>query len=105
MKANKVISCGMLMALLSGAAFAQRGRLAGGGTMPGARLPNAVHGTPGAPVGTQGVNLGRKTAGATPNATSSRSTRTTPNTRPIADRVITPDAHDMGNTTRVGPNQ
>jgi hypothetical protein len=105
MKANKVISCGMLVAMLSGVGFAQRARLANGGTMPGARLPNAVHVNQGTPVNPPSINNNKKTAGATPNATNGRTTNPTPNTRPNADRVVTPDTNDLGTTSRVGPNQ
>jgi hypothetical protein len=107
MNVNKVISCAILLGLLSTAAFAQRGRLAGGGTMPSARQPNAVHNTQGVPTGNQGVPVNtaprtQKTAGATPNAVGPR---TEPNARPMPNHAGTPDAHDMGNATRVGPNQ
>ena len=42
MNLNKIIACGMLLGLLSSVSLAQRARLNNGGTLPGARLPNAV---------------------------------------------------------------
>ena len=58
----KVISCGILAALLGTAAFAQHTRLSNGGTVPAARMPNAVTGTPSTP----SANIGH--SGVAPNA-------------------------------------
>ena len=64
----KIISCGILAALLTSAAFAQHARLSSGSTVPAARMPNAVTAPPSSP----NVNVGHAgiapSAGITPNA-------------------------------------
>ncbi len=109
MNVKRLIVCGMLLGLLTAVSFAQRGRLATGGTVPGARLPNAVHtgqaGSVQIPSHTGNRTIGpntQKIGTVQPNATPGRNT---PTTAPNADtRVITPDAHDIGNRT-IPPNQ
>src|SRR5690349_21776319 len=108
MNLKKAIACGMLLGLLTVAGVAQRGRLANGGSVPAARLPNAVSG--GQHVGTPikpaqiGIAPNAHTTVASPAATTTPTPKKTgANTTRVPDRVITPDAHDMGNPTAV-PN-
>ena|SRR5271165_958343 len=119
-----IVACGMLLGLLSTVSFAQRQRLNSGGTLPGARLPNAVHsgGTFNSGVGVgQGstTSNGHKGGTVQPNATSTPTTRTVspntstidpntntirPNAGTVPDRVTVPDSTGLGNRTNVGPN-
>ncbi len=112
-----VVACGMLLGLLSTVGFAQRQRLATGGTMPGARLPNATNGTG---VSNSGIKAGQgsstsssRTGGVVqPNATSTPTAKTVspnasngnPNAGKAPDRAAVPDASSQGNRTSVGPN-
>ena len=58
----KIISGAILAAVLTTAAFAQHTRLSSGGTVPAARMPNAVTGVPNSP----SVGVGH--SGIAPNA-------------------------------------
>ncbi|HUI84881.1 MAG TPA: hypothetical protein VL240_11690 [Candidatus Binatia bacterium] len=106
MKLNKVLACGLLLGLLTSVSLAQHGRLAGGGTLPGARLPNAVN----RPIGHTGSDLGRlapnaSKTGVQPDAVGTRvSKKTKANANRVPDRVLIPDAHGIGNRTALGPN-
>ena len=119
----KVISCGILAAVLATAAFAQNARHSGGSTVPAARMPNAVTATPSSP----SANVGH--AGIAPNAGTSPSTGVSPNvnvghdgvapnaqdgatsvtrtrkpkptTRPVPDLGVNPNAREFPNRTPV----
>ena len=111
-----IVACGMLLGLLSTASFAQRQRLGTGGTMPGARLPNATNGggtfNKGISVGQGSITSTGKGGTVQPNATGSASSRTVspnagtinPNGSKVPDHVTVPDANGLGNRTNVGPN-
>ena len=101
---KKILVCGMLLGLLTSVSFAQRGRLSSGGTIPGARLPNATSTHVGVNQNSLGLPHGgvlpRATAGKTskttsPNATNNpRATTVRPNSETIQpDNVKLPDAH------------
>jgi hypothetical protein len=113
-----IVACGMLLGLLSTVSVAQRQRLATGGTMPGARLPNATNGGGVSNSGINGVQ-GSTTSNSRnggivqPNATNAPTTKTVspnastgnPNAGKVPDRVTTPDATGLGNrTNNVDPN-
>ena len=114
---KSLMACGMLLGLLSTVGFAQRQRLNTGGTMPGARLPNAVHGggtsNSGITAGQGSSTSNGRTGGVVqPNATSTPTAKTVspnastgnPNAGRVPDRVTVPDATGRGNRTSVGPN-
>jgi len=103
MDIKKIIACGMMLGMLTGVGFAQRGKLANGGTLPGARLPNSVsppriHSN--APV------MGSQTAGiSSPKGITRTSPKgISPSSRRMPDTMIGPNAHELGNRTAVGPN-
>lgn len=105
MNLSKLIACVMLLGLLSGVSFAQRGRLNNGGTVPGARLPNAwtpSSGTSHTPtLGTTGPN----TQKVQPNTTTSPAAKTVSpnaNTNPTHASPL-PNSRDWGNARGVGP--
>jgi hypothetical protein len=115
----------MLLGLFTTVSFAQHQRIAGGGTMPGAHLPNTVSNT--GPVNS-GTSLGKGSATSTrPSATTTPTAKTvspnagtvSPNTSTVSpnantvkpdastvpNHVTVPDASGLGNrTTAVGPN-
>ncbi len=105
MNLNKILACGLMLGLLTAVSVAQRARLATGGTVPGARLPNAVH----QPITHGNGDISRVTPNtvttarpdATPSPTSN--TKTKANTNRVSDRVITPDANDVSDRIAVGP--
>jgi hypothetical protein len=114
-----IVACGMLLGLLTTVSLAQHQiRGSGSGTMPGARLPNAVPN--GGPVNS-GIGLGSSSQTIRPNATSSPTAKTVspnastgsshagtvgPNTETLPSRTTLPDANGLGNhTTDVGPTQ
>jgi len=122
MNLNRILVCGMLLGLLTAVSFAQHQRIAGGGTMPGARLPNTVHsgGTLGLP-DTTTLSKGSSTSGVfRPNATTTPSAKTvdpnastisphagtiSPNASTTPEHVTIPDARGLGNNTNaVGPH-
>ena len=113
MNLKMTIACGMLLGLLSAVSFAQHGRLATGGTVPGARLPSATSGL--APINSRSVGTfpgqtrpspSAEKVGVTPNAATNPATRTVgPNTPTVPDHMTVPDTVDLGNRTRIGPNQ
>jgi len=100
MNLNKIFACGMLLGLLTAVSFAQHQRIAGGGTMPGAHLPNTIHsgGVLGAPdattLGKGSVTSGGQTSGVfTPNATTTPSAKT-----------VSPNANLDPNASTISPH-
>ena len=92
MQLKKVLACGMLLGLLSGVSFAQHMRLRTGGTMPGARLPNTVHGT----LGTPSAGSVSDAHQVRPNATTTDNAKTVkPNTSITPDRPPMPDTPNL----------
>ena len=79
----KIISCGILAALFTSAAFAQHARLSSGSTVPAARMPNAV--TANSP----NVNLGH--AGIAPSVGVAPSAGVAANTN-VGHDGVAPDA-------------
>ena len=101
----KLIACFMLLGLLSSMSFAQRARLATGGTTPGARLPNAStlgRGTTHTPI--PAPSAPQKTQ---PNAATSPAARTVgPNANTTPNRVTPPpNSREWGNQRGLGPTQ
>ena len=77
MNLRRLFACAMLLGLLTSLSFAQRQRLGNGGTMPGARLPNAAR----------------------PNPTDTKHS-VDPNAAPAPDRVkMPPNTGDIGSHT------
>jgi hypothetical protein len=114
---KKVLICGMLLGLLPGLAFAQRGRMVGGigpsawtanvGPMTpnlGAR-PNAVSaGHDG--VAPSATPVGSELKTVTPSATSGPTASSVgANSKIVPDRIILPDAHRGAGNTGIGSNQ
>jgi hypothetical protein len=109
----KIISCGILAAVLTTAAFAQHARLSSGGTVPAARMPNAVTATPsspGASIGHAGIapNAGMDTnAGVRPTvdvghdgvAPNASTTSTIKTKKPKSVAKPAPDTREFGNRT------
>lgn len=96
---KKLLVCGMLLGLLTGISFAQRGRAMGGGIGPsGARLPNV------GPVSSHaGVNpdaIGMPHGGVLPNAATTTS-KTPKNTTPHA--TFDPKAQTVGPHANTNP--
>jgi hypothetical protein len=87
----KIISCGILAAVLSTAAFAQHARLSSGSTVPAARMPNAV--TANSP----NANLGH--AGIAPNAGIASNAGVSPSVN-VGHDGVAPDAQTT-NTVKV----
>jgi hypothetical protein len=127
---KRILICGVMLGLLTGASFAQRGRAAGGGTPAvggvgsTARMPGnapVVHSTPNAVTATHestapdAVSGSTKAKTVTPNATGGAATTVSPNAgnpsamspsaNTVPDRAINPDAQDTSDHTRVNPNQ
>lgn len=105
MNLSKLIACGMLLGLLSGVSFAQRGRLANGGTVPGARLPSAWtlgHGTTHTPTSGTTVPNAPKIQ---PNTTTSPTAKTVgPNANTVPNNATPlPNSRDGVNGRGAGP--
>ena len=120
---KRALICGMLLGLLPGLAFAQRGRMAGG-VSSGARLgPSATVGnvgpmSPNARINPNAISLGHdgvspnarpigsQTKTVTPSATNSKTAHTVgADPQTVPDRVQLPDARPIGGETGVGPDQ
>jgi len=108
---KKVLACGMLLGLLTAVSFAQHQRTGFGGTMPGARLPNAVpgagspnHGTFPGTFPSQGQAApNAHTTGVQPNSVTPATPNTVrPNPTMTPDRVQLPDTQNGTNRT-AGP--
>jgi hypothetical protein len=106
MNLRKLFACAMLLGLLTSLSFAQRQRLGNGGTMPGARLPNAAQPNPiGISRNAQRLGNGGTMPGARlPNAAQHNPTDTKhsvdPNAAPAPDRVkMPPNTGDIGSHT------
>ena len=106
MNVKKVLACGLMLGMLAGISIAQRQRLGTGGTLPGARLPNATHqpiihsGSDTTRITPNAVNTARPDAivGRTPQKSKANVTR-------VPDRVITPDTIDRTDRISTGPIQ
>ena len=86
MNLNKLIVCGMLLGLLSLAAPAQR--VGARGTVPGARLPNAV-------------NMGTGTVHAPSQGSIAPKISKTPNAH---SKTVAPNATTVPDASRIKPN-
>lgn len=107
----KIISFGILAAVLSTAAFAQHARLSSGSTVPAARMPNAVTAnSPNANLGHAGIapNAGiASNAGVSPSvnvghdgvAPDAQTTNTVKVKKPKASAKPAPDTREFGNRT------
>lgn len=128
---KRILICGVVLGLMTGVGFAQRGRAVGGvgpavgGVGPSARMPaNApvVRTTPNAVTNTHGSVRPNAISGSAnaktvkPNATSGanatavapnagNATSVSPNADTVPDRAINPDAQGISDHTRLTPNQ
>lgn len=93
---KKLLICGMLLGLLTSVSYAQRGRSVGGGIgTSGARLPNVGPISPHA--GVNPGSIGLPHGGVLPNATTSKTSKTT-----TPNATVNPKAQTVGphaNTT------
>ena len=95
---KNVLAYASLLAMLTGVSVAQRGRLATGGTNPGARLPNAVHGGQTVQTGIPGQTRVGPTAQTTTTAQAPK--KTTPSAQHVPNTMTTlPSTHEWGNRT------
>lgn len=90
-----LIACGILLGLLSTAAFAQRARLSSGGSIPGARLPDAVH--------NPSVGSIPPSVSTTPSATHAKSVGPSAASKPDA-KTVDPNATTNPDTKTIEPN-
>lgn len=122
---KKLITCGMLLGLLSTVSFAQRGRAAAGvgpsagmsNSAPMARsMPNAVTTShqgvaPSAVAPNHRAKTVAPNAASTPNAKGTTTvapnakSATAPDARSVHNRVMVPDADGLGTQPRINPNQ
>jgi hypothetical protein len=86
---KKILVCGILLGLLTTVSFAQRRALSTGGTIPGARLPNATS----THIGMNPNSLGLPHGGVLPSATAGKASKTT-----------TPNSTNNPRATTVKPN-
>jgi hypothetical protein len=127
---KRILLCGVMLGLMAGVGFAQRGRAAGGagsaagavgpsarmpGNAPMARTaPNAVTNAQGsmAPDAVSGSatktvkpngTSGANSTVAAPNA--GNATTVSPNANTVPDRAMNPDAQGISDHTRTNPNQ
>ncbi len=121
---KRILICGMMLGLLTGVGFAQRGRAVGGvgpaarmpgnapvvGTTPnavttthGSTTPNAVSGSTHAKTVTPNATNGAQAAAVTPN--SGNATTVSPNVNTVPDRALNPDAQGISDHSRINPNQ
>jgi hypothetical protein len=97
---KKILICGMMLGLMTGVGFAQRGRAVGGvgptAGMPSAPIgrtaPNTVTAVPRAPA-PNAVSAPNNTKAVTPNATGSDAAKT-----------VAPNTNSADNAKTVGPN-
>jgi hypothetical protein len=129
---KRILICGMMLGLLTGAGFAQRGRAVGGvgpavgGAGASARMPAPAVGVtpnvgtaPNAVTTTHSATAPNSVSGSThaqtvpPNAAnaaavgpkSGNAATVPPNTNTLPDRAISPDAQGTSDHSRVNPNQ